>query len=167
MGPASPDLVQEATDIMSGTICNPGPYHKAAPATFRKIYRMKRFMTGVATAAMILACASAATAQHGHGNQGNHGDQGDHGDQGNGHGNHGNRGNNGEHRGWGQDRGRGYHWNRGQRLGYNDWNNGQVLDYRAYHLRYPPPGYQWRAVNGQYILASTATGLIASVLLGR
>jgi Ni/Co efflux regulator RcnB len=68
------------------------------------------------------------------------------------------------HNGWGQDRGAGYHWRRGQRMGYNDWRSAPPVDYRARHLRAPPRGYEWRQVNGQYVLAAAATGLIASII---
>ena len=50
-------------------------------------------------------------------------------------------------------------------MGYNDWHNAPAVDYRAHHLRAPPHGYEWREVNGQYVLAAVATGLIASIIL--
>ena len=78
---------------------------------------------------------------------------------------HGGQNDNSPHRGWGQDRGANYQWRRGQRMGYNDWNGAQRVDYRQHHLRAPPRGYEWRESNGQYILAAVATGLIASIIL--
>jgi Ni/Co efflux regulator RcnB len=77
---------------------------------------------------------------------------------------HGQGGDNG-HAGWGQDRGEGHQWGRGQRMGYNDWNNAQPVDYRAHRLRQPPRGYEWRQSNGQFVLGALATGLIASAIL--
>jgi len=71
----------------------------------------------------------------------------------------------GQHSGWGQDRGSGHKWNRGERMGYNDWSGAQRVDYRRRHLRRPPNGYEWRESNGQYVLAAVATGLIASIIL--
>src|ERR1019366_1990619 len=72
----------------------------------------------------------------------------------------------GQHRGWGHDYGSaGHHWNRGDRVGYNDWSSAQPVDYRQHHLRKPPRGYEWRQSNGQYILAAVATGVIASIIL--
>jgi len=68
--------------------------------------------------------------------------------------------------GWGQDQGSGHQWNRGERMGQNDWNGAQRVDYRRHHLRRPPNGYEWRQSNGQYVLAAVATGLIASIVLG-
>ena len=68
--------------------------------------------------------------------------------------------------GWGQDQGAGHQWNRGERMGQNDWNGAQRVDYRRHHLRRPPNGYEWRQSNGQYVLAAVATGLIASIVLG-
>ncbi|MFI4973880.1 MAG: RcnB family protein [Caulobacterales bacterium] len=67
--------------------------------------------------------------------------------------------------GWGQDYNGGHHWRRGQRIGYNDWNGAQTVDYRQHHLRQPPRGYEWRESNGQYVLAAIATGVIASIIL--
>lgn len=69
---------------------------------------------------------------------------------------------------WGQDYGSAaHHWQRGQRIGQNDWNSAQPVDYRAHHLRAPPRGYAWRQSNGQYVLAAVATGVIASIILSR
>jgi Ni/Co efflux regulator RcnB len=69
------------------------------------------------------------------------------------------------HSGWGHDQGANHHWNRGERMGYNDWRDAQPVDYRAHHLRAPPRGYEWRESNGQYVLAAVTTGLIASIIL--
>ncbi len=46
----------------------------------------------------------------------------------------------------------------------NDWGRGEHIDYRTYHLRTPPRGYEWREVDGNYVMAAVATGLIASVI---
>ncbi len=70
-----------------------------------------------------------------------------------------------QHAGWGQDRGAGYRWSRGERMGYSDWNGARPVDYRQRHLRQPPRGYEWRESNGQYVLAAVATGVIASVMM--
>jgi Ni/Co efflux regulator RcnB len=56
-------------------------------------------------------------------------------------------------------------YNRGERIEHDDWSRGQPVDYRAQHLRAPPRGYEWREVNGQYILAAVATGVIMSIIL--
>ncbi len=75
------------------------------------------------------------------------------------------RGDSGRHRGWGQERGRDYRWGRGQQMGYNDWRNARRVDYRRYHLRQPPRGYEWRQNNDRFILGAIATGIIASVIM--
>ena len=67
--------------------------------------------------------------------------------------------------GWGQDQGAGHHWQSGERMGQNDWNGAQPVDYRAHHLRHPARGYEWRQSNGQYVLAAVASGLVASAIL--
>jgi Ni/Co efflux regulator RcnB len=56
----------------------------------------------------------------------------------------------------------------GGHVAQNDWRNGRVIDYRSNrNLRAPPPGYEWRQVNGQYVLAAVATGLIASIIMSQ
>ncbi len=56
-------------------------------------------------------------------------------------------------------------WRKGYRLRNEDWNRGQRIDYAHYHLRRPPSGYEWREVDGNYVMAAVATGLIASVVV--
>lgn len=55
-------------------------------------------------------------------------------------------------------------WRRGGRIDYDDWRRGQIVDYRRYHLRRPPYGYQWRYVDGNYVLAAIAGGIIADLI---
>lgn len=71
---------------------------------------------------------------------------------------------NGRHRGWGEDRGDGTHWSRGEQMGYNDWRSARRVDYLSSHLRQPPRGYEWRRVDDRFILAAVATGVIVSVI---
>lgn len=58
-----------------------------------------------------------------------------------------------------------HNWRRGGRIDRDDWSRGQRFDYRAHHLRRPPRGYEWREVDGNYVLAAVATGIIADILL--
>ena len=46
---------------------------------------------------------------------------------------------------------------RGDRYVVNDW--------RGHHLSEPPRGYHWVQVNGDYVLAAVATGVILDTLL--
>jgi Ni/Co efflux regulator RcnB len=57
-------------------------------------------------------------------------------------------------------------WHKGERLPaeYRD-HNYVVDDWHEHGLHAPPRGYQWVGVNGDYVLAAVATGVIASVLL--
>jgi len=66
-----------------------------------------------------------------------------------------------DHRGW-RDRS---DWRRGGYVGRNDWGRGRVVDYRANHLRRPPRGYEWRQVDGRYVMAAVATGIIADIII--
>jgi Ni/Co efflux regulator RcnB len=56
-------------------------------------------------------------------------------------------------------------WRQGSRMKGGDWKRGHRLDYRAYHLDPPPPGCEWREVDGNYVLAAIATGVITSILV--
>ena len=41
----------------------------------------------------------------------------------------------------------------------------EVADWRGHHLSEPPRGYHWVEVNGDYVLAAVATGVILDTLL--
>ena len=56
-------------------------------------------------------------------------------------------------------------WRQGGHIDRSDWGRGHRVDYRARHLRTPPRGYEWREVDGNYVLAAAVTGLIASIIL--
>jgi Ni/Co efflux regulator RcnB len=56
-------------------------------------------------------------------------------------------------------------WRKGAKINHDDWNRGERVDYRHYHLHAPPRGYEWRQVDGNYVLAAIATGVIASVVV--
>ena len=55
-------------------------------------------------------------------------------------------------------------WKKGAKMRDEDWKRGEHIDYREHHLRAPPRGYEWRAVDGNYVLAAVTTGVIASVV---
>lgn len=56
-------------------------------------------------------------------------------------------------------------WKKGYHMKHEDWDRGTRIDYRTYHLRRPPSGYEWREVDGNYVMAAIATGIIASVVV--
>jgi Ni/Co efflux regulator RcnB len=55
-------------------------------------------------------------------------------------------------------------WRKGAKMRDEDWGRGQHIDYHEHHLKSPPRGYEWRSVDGNYVLAAVATGVIASVV---
>ena len=55
-------------------------------------------------------------------------------------------------------------WKKGAKMRDEDWKRGEHIDYKEHHLRAPPHGYEWRSVDGNYVLAAVATGVIASVV---
>ncbi|CAE6814570.1 MULTISPECIES: RcnB family protein [Paraburkholderia] len=57
-------------------------------------------------------------------------------------------------------------WHRGERLPTEYRDRNYVVDnWHEHGLQAPPRGYQWVGVNGDYVLAAIATGVIANVLL--
>ncbi len=56
-------------------------------------------------------------------------------------------------------------WRRGYHMRSDDWRRGEQIDYRRYHLRQPPRGYEWREVDGRFILGVIATGVIADIII--
>lgn len=56
-------------------------------------------------------------------------------------------------------------WRRGYHMRHEDWDRGERVDWRARHLRQPPRGYEWRQVDGNYVMAAVATGIIASTII--
>ena len=59
-----------------------------------------------------------------------------------------------------------HQWQRGDRLP-SDYRARRyvVNDWRGHHLSSPPRGYHWVQVNGDYVLAAIATGVILDTLL--
>ncbi len=57
-------------------------------------------------------------------------------------------------------------WHRGDRLpdAYRG-NQYVVSDWKSHHLHQPPAGYHWVNVNGDFVLAAIATGVITDMLL--
>ena len=56
-------------------------------------------------------------------------------------------------------------WKKGARMNHDDWARGERIDYHHYHLQAPPRGYEWREVDGNYVLAAIATGVIATAVV--
>lgn len=56
-------------------------------------------------------------------------------------------------------------WKKGQHIRREDWERGQrVDDWQTRHLRRPPKGYEWRDIDGQYVLANS-DGVIFQVVV--
>jgi Ni/Co efflux regulator RcnB len=56
-------------------------------------------------------------------------------------------------------------WKKGAKIQDEYWQRGEHVDYHDAHLRAPPHGYEWRRVDGNYVLAAVATGVIATVVV--
>ncbi len=55
-------------------------------------------------------------------------------------------------------------WKKGAPIKRDDWNRGLVIDYRQFHLTAPPRGYEWRMLDGYYVLANITTFQIRTVI---
>jgi len=47
---------------------------------------------------------------------------------------------------------------------HEDGQRAEVVDYRQYHLKPPPRGYEWRLVDGQYVLVNSSNFHISMVV---
>lgn len=55
-------------------------------------------------------------------------------------------------------------WRKGGHIRDDDWNRGDKVDYHQYHLAAPPRGYEWRMVDGYYVLANISNFQIRTVI---
>lgn len=55
-------------------------------------------------------------------------------------------------------------WRKGARINHEDWDRGDRVDYRQYHLSAPPRGYEWRMVDGHYILVNSSSFQIRTII---
>jgi Ni/Co efflux regulator RcnB len=55
-------------------------------------------------------------------------------------------------------------WKKGAPIKHEDWDRGDKVDYRQYHLNAPPRGYEWRMVDGNYVLANSSSFQIRTVI---
>src|SRR5579863_2020694 len=55
-------------------------------------------------------------------------------------------------------------WRKGGHISHDDWGRGDRIDYRDYHLAAPPRGYEWRMVDGYYVLANISNFQIRTVV---
>jgi Ni/Co efflux regulator RcnB len=56
-------------------------------------------------------------------------------------------------------------WKRGAAIKHEDWDRGEKIDYHQYkQLSAPPRGYEWRMVDGQYVLVNSSSFQIRTVI---
>ena len=57
-------------------------------------------------------------------------------------------------------------WKKGYHMKQEDWARGvRVDDWKAHHLRQPPSGYEWRTIDGNYVMANINTGVVSTTLV--
>jgi Ni/Co efflux regulator RcnB len=55
-------------------------------------------------------------------------------------------------------------WKKGAMIKHEDWDRAEKVDYHEHHLSAPPAGYEWRMVDGHYVLVNTNTFAIRTVV---
>ena len=49
-----------------------------------------------------------------------------------------------------------HEWKKGHQIRHEDWDRGERVEYKQYHLNAPPRGYEWRLIDGNYVLVNTS-----------
>jgi len=70
---------------------------------------------------------------------------------------------------YGHDRAPHHGWRKGGHIADNYYRDDRywVRDWHSRHLPEPPRGHRWLQVDGDYVLAAVATGVITAIILGR
>jgi Ni/Co efflux regulator RcnB len=55
-------------------------------------------------------------------------------------------------------------WKKGAPIKHEDWDRADKVDYHQYHLAAPPQGYEWRMVDGNYVLVNVSSYQIRTVV---
>jgi len=55
-------------------------------------------------------------------------------------------------------------WRKGATIPHEDWDRGDQVDYHQYHLSAPPSGYEWRMIDGNYVLVNISSFQIRTVI---
>jgi hypothetical protein len=55
-------------------------------------------------------------------------------------------------------------WKKGAVINHDDWDRGDKVDYHQYHLSAPPSGYEWRMIDGNYVLVNVSNFHIRTVV---
>lgn len=120
---------------------------------------------GILIAAMSTAGLAQADPGHGKGHGNGHGQKHGHHDK-----RHYDKGHHGNgHHDRGGDRDHHHGWHKGGHIADHYYRNDRywVRDWHARHLPEPPHGHRWLHIDGDYVLAAVATGVITAIILGR
>src|ERR1700722_8042461 len=59
-------------------------------------------------------------------------------------------------------------WRKGVKIHDEDWQRGErVAEWKKYRLHEPPSGYEWRLIDGNYVLANVSTGVISMTVVAK
>jgi Ni/Co efflux regulator RcnB len=58
-------------------------------------------------------------------------------------------------------------WRKGYHMRQEDWGRGDHIDnWKQYHLHHPPNGYEWRRIDGNFVLADN-NGVVTEVVVAK
>jgi Ni/Co efflux regulator RcnB len=55
-------------------------------------------------------------------------------------------------------------WKKGAVIKHEDWARAEQVDWHQYHLAAPPAGYEWRLIDGQYVLVNVSNFQIRTIV---
>ena len=58
-----------------------------------------------------------------------------------------------------------HEWKKGAQIKHEDWDRGEKGDYHQYHLNAPPRGYEWRLIDGNYVLVNIGSYQIRTIVV--
>lgn len=56
-------------------------------------------------------------------------------------------------------------WKKGAHIRDEDWKRGEHIEWKEHHLHRPPDGYEWREIDGNYVLANSSSGVISMTVV--
>ncbi|WP_251975917.1 RcnB family protein [Salinicola avicenniae] len=130
--------------------------------------KTQRWIFPLLVASLGLSGVAQANPGHGNGHGNGHHGGGPPGHQGHGGGHHHQAHHGDDHRGHGGRDFDHHGWHEGGHLSRHYYHDDRywVRDWHARHLSPPPRGHRWLHIDGDYVLAAVATGVITAIVLG-
>jgi Ni/Co efflux regulator RcnB len=56
-------------------------------------------------------------------------------------------------------------WKKNATMKHEDWDRGERIEWKEKHLKRPPEGFEWRMIDGNYVMAEGSSGRISTVVV--